>query len=80
MRNGCDDSTKTTVVCKIHARNKQINLSCFGRLSLSYNVGESLINKPCGNLPSLDHLSNVIIYRIFLHPTLAWATVLALRM
>ena len=35
MRDGCDDTFKTTVVCKIHAPNKQINLPCMGRLSLS---------------------------------------------
>ena len=45
-----------------------------------FKPGQSLINKPCGNLPSLDHLSNVIIYRILLNPTLAGATVLAFRM
>ena len=45
-----------------------------------FKLGQSLINKPCGNLPSLDHLSNVIIYRILLNPTLAGATVLAFRM
>ena len=36
MLNGYDDTTKTTeVLCKIQAQNKQINFSCFGRLSLS---------------------------------------------
>ena len=77
MRNGYDDSTKTTVVCKIHARNKQITFLFW---KTQFKLGESLINKPCGNLPSFDHLSNVIICRVLLHPTLAGATVLALRM
>ena len=65
-RDSCDDTTKIPVVCKIHARNKQINLPCLKRL------------KPCGNLPTLNHISNVIIYRILLS-TLAGATVLAFR-
>ena len=66
-RSSCDDTTKTPVVCKIHVRNKQINLPCLKRLKL------------CGNLPSLNHISNVIIYRILLS-TLVGATVLAFRM
>ena len=48
------------------------NSSLFGRIQ--FKLGESLINKPCGNLPSLNNISNVIIYRILL-PTLAGATV-----
>ena len=64
-RNSCDDTTKTPVVCKIHTRNKQINLPCLKRL------------KPFWK--SLNHISNVIIYRILLS-TLVGATVLAFRM
>ena len=66
-RNSCDDTTKPPVVCKIQVRNKQINIPCLKRL------------KPCGNLSSVNHISNVIIYRILLS-TLAGATVLAFRM